>query len=420
MSSDDAQHKIKISCHGCSQKLDVTDLAPFIKILCPSCQTELIIPLPFGNLLFEENLGVGEIATVYRSMDMTLDREVAVKVLSPRFAKDQQIQDDFIKEARTASTINHPNIIPIYSCGEMEGKPYLVMQFMEGGNLLKFTKPSRKAEINEMCGWFLDAAKGLESAAVHGVLHRDVSPNNIFRDADGNVKIGDLGLFRAIYGEEPLMDNGQPAGGITLRHAYYVSPERITSGTADVKADIYSFGATMYHVATGQLPFDGEDVGSVLQARMEGLPQAPNTIRGDIAQPLSDVIMKCLSVYPSDRPTSYAEIADVLSEMRGEGESKTKPPTAKKKKKSAPPSDEKTITVPKKKFAAKPAGNRQPAVYAAPPSAAWGPRIVLIAIILGLMLFMVMHALNPPWYEKNIRPLFQATPPAALIDYAGG
>ena len=111
--------KIKIRCFKCHSKLDVTDIKAFSKINCPACKCELIVPKPFGNLLLEENIGEGDLATVYRSIDLTLDREIAIKALKKEFSKKSDTREAFIKKARAASAINHPNVIPIYSCGEM-------------------------------------------------------------------------------------------------------------------------------------------------------------------------------------------------------------------------------------------------------------------------------------------------------------
>jgi DNA-directed RNA polymerase subunit RPC12/RpoP len=125
---------LKISCYHCGQKLDVGELEPFSRIACPVCNTRIIVPKPFGNLLLEENLGAGLMADVFRAMDITLDRDIAVKVLRPEFSRDSDVSRQFISEARSASAINHPNIIPIYSCGEMDEMTYIIMQFMEGGD----------------------------------------------------------------------------------------------------------------------------------------------------------------------------------------------------------------------------------------------------------------------------------------------
>lgn len=408
--------RLKISCHGCAQKLDVSDLEPFIKILCPTCDGEIIIPKPFGNLLLEEDLGTGEIATVYRSIDLTLDREIAVKVLNEKYARDPELQELFISEARNASAINHPNVIPIYSCGEMDDHPYLVMQYMEGGSLADTLKHRAEPPIRTVCNWFHEVARGLEAASIHGVLHHDVCPGNILLDGDGNIKIADFGLAQIIYRGLRDGEDAPPDTAIfDLRRARYVSPEKISTGREDISGDIFSFGASLYHVITGKAPFDGEVPGDVLQARFRVRPPEPRTLRGDIPEPVNALIMRCLQIYPSERPASYNEIAKVLVEQPAK-------PAPAPKPEAEPPGNSPARQPRKPARSKRPRRkviNVSPAQVAGAgstpvpirPAPAWGPRILLIAIILAMLLLLICHITNPPWYDRNIRPML--TPPTA-------
>ncbi len=306
---------LKICCYKCGQKLDLSELAPFEKINCPVCQVTIIVPKPFGSMLLEENLGEGTMATVYRAMDITLDREVAVKVLNTEWF-NSEIGRSFINEARSASAVNHPNVIPIYSCGEMEGQIYITMQYMEGGSLLRQAESSERPTGRSICKWIAETARGLDSAAIHGVEHHNIKPANVFLDADGNVKVGDFGIGQIIDEGDPLFDNNKVSPRVTLEMSYYLSPEKISTGKEDIAGDIYSLGATMYHVVCGQPPFNSRDVNENIRARFEGPPPEPKTLHPELDDELNQLLQKMLSIYPSERPRSYSDLSRKLDGIR--------------------------------------------------------------------------------------------------------
>lgn len=306
---------MKISCHGCKQKLDVSDLEPFVRIRCPVCNTKLIVPKVFGDLILEEELGEGLLGKVYRAMDVTLDREIAVKVLSPQLSADEEVPRAFMNEARAVSAINHPNVVPIYSCGEAEGRPYIIMQFMEGGTLRQVLQHAAEPlPIGTLCTWMRAAVAGLEAAQRQKVGHHDVIPGNLFLDGEGNPKIGDFGLSLALYGHLRLLDeDGSPKEGlVSAERAIYLSPERIETGTEDQRGDIYSLGATFYHLLTGRAPFLGVNSASILASRFRGSPLAPAQLRAEIPAALDALIMRMLSRDPAGRPADYAVLRQEL------------------------------------------------------------------------------------------------------------
>ncbi len=305
---------LKIICYNCSQKLDVSEVAPFTKIQCPVCEVPIIVPKPFGNLLLEENLGEGTLTQVYRAMDITLDREIAVKVLKKEFV-DADLSQAFINEARSSSAINHPSIIPIYSCGEMEDKPYIIMQYMEGLSLKHKLKKGILLPIPDICRYFSEAAAGLEFAGVQGVSHGNIKPSNIFLDMDANIKVGDFGLTRIIETSQPLYQNNTLSPLVTLEMSYYLSPEQISTGKHDLTSDIFSFGATLYHVLTGSPPYTRDSAIENIRAHFEGPPKPPVELRSDVPEELNKLIIDMLSIYPSNRPRSFREVQDCLTKI---------------------------------------------------------------------------------------------------------
>lgn len=302
---DKTARQIKIFCHHCQQKLDVTGLLPFAHLNCPSCGTELIVPKWFDNYLLEEPCGRGGMASVYRALDIALDREVAVKILDPKGCSSKEI---FLNEARTAATINHSGVIPIYTCGIFEGQAYMVMQFMNGGSLEQklLLKKGAALPVNDVLQWIHDAAEGLDYAARHGIIHHDVKPGNIMLDSDGNAKIGDFGIA--------ARKNDNRKNRVSYGSPLYVSPEKVATGTEDCSGDIYSLGATFYHLLTGIPPFQHENQEELLWTRVKQNPVAPHQLRTGIPPLVSGLIMRMMHRTPEKRP-SYEEIIRNLNAL---------------------------------------------------------------------------------------------------------
>ena len=302
---DHEAKQVKIFCHNCQQKLEVTGLLPFAHISCPACGTDLIVPKWFDNYLLEEPCGCGGMASVYRALDIALDREVAVKILNPQ---GPDSQDRFLNEARTAATINHSCVIPIYTCGMYEGQAYIVMQFMNGGSLEQKLLLSKGAAlpVNNVIQWIHDTAEGLEYAANHGIVHHDVKPGNIMLDADGNAKIGDFGIAARKNSDELTLKTSSYGSPL------YISPEKVSSGKEDSSGDIYSLGATFYHLLTGIPPFQHENLEELLWTRVKQNPVAPHQLRQGLSPLISSLIMRMMNHSPEMRP-GYQEIIRILN-----------------------------------------------------------------------------------------------------------
>ena len=299
--------KLKIFCYSCNQKLDLTHIEAFSTVECPSCSNNIIVPKWWDNYLLEELCGVGGMAKVYRGLDLALDREVAIKILNDDISNDANKNKLFLHEARTAATLNHYAILPIYTCGEYEGKAYFVMQYMGGGSLDKEIQERGKdnpIKISEATKWLRDICEGLDNARRHGIVHHDIKPGNFMLDTDGNVKIGDFGISQAIYDSQAddiaeLTRNwGSPE---------YVSPEKGTTGKETYLGDIYSLGASFYHILTGELPFDNQDVQVLLKAKTVKDPIDIRKLRAGIPDSLAELIMSMMNRTPEARP-SYRDI----------------------------------------------------------------------------------------------------------------
>lgn len=313
--SPEEKKTVKVFCHECRQKLDVTNLRPFSMIRCPACGEKLLVPKWFDTYLLEEPGGSGGMAQVYRALDITLDREVAIKILKDGIRHNSVQAKRFRHEARMAAVLNHNSVIPIYTCGVFEGQTYLVMQYMSGGSL-EARIPAAGAplpDLQEMLRYFHDVAEGLEHAAAHTIVHHDVKPGNILLDGDGNAKIGDFGLAQSAADQEDSSEI--PEEEWVTPH--YVSPERISSGREDFRGDIYSLGATFYHLLCGKPPFDHENLEELIWMRTRQKPVHPAVLRKDLPRNIAALLMRMLHTDPGMRP-SYRQIITELEGVLGD------------------------------------------------------------------------------------------------------
>ncbi|MFZ2655436.1 MAG: serine/threonine-protein kinase [Victivallales bacterium] len=365
----------KITCYKCAQKLDLTELEPFSKVNCPSCNVEIIVPKWFDNYLLEEPGGVGGMAVVYRALDLTLDREVAIKVLNPDVASQTDRSHLFLHEARTAATVNHYAVLPIYTCGEFEGQPYIVMQFMDGGSLDKKLEENKEQfPISDVVKWIRDVAEGLDNARRHGIIHHDIKPANIMMDKDGNVKVGDFGIAQAMRDSR-----SESIAKLTKSWAspHYVSPEKVLEGKEDHMGDIYSLGATFYQLLTKQTPFDKDDIDELVRIRTVEDPPLPKKHRSEIPQTISDLIMKMMSRKPDARPT-YRDIVSCLNTLIKENDKK-KDAKEKHVRKNVPAALKKSVR----------AFGEKPGVTASHPK---GNPWIMFGIHVAISLFMIIGA----------------------------
>jgi len=261
-------------------------------------------------------LGAGGMGEVYRARDSRLGREVAVKVLPEKFVNDAA-RDRFQREARAASALSHPNICAIYDVGESEGRPYLVMELLEG-QTLREKIGGQPLEIEASINWGIQIAEALDAAHAKGIVHRDIKSANIFITARGYAKVLDFGLARqdapATGGDtEALTQELLTSPGATLGTVSYMSPEQARGQTVDARTDLWSAGVVLYEMVTGKLPFDGPTSAVVFEALL-GKPPAPVRERNPNAPPeLERIIGKALD---KDRDLRYQTAADLRTDLK--------------------------------------------------------------------------------------------------------
>ena len=305
---------LKIFCYSCGQKLDVTGLPAFSVVDCPFCGASLIVPRWFDSYLLEEIVGEGGMATVYRALDPALDREVAVKIMAVTEETEEETLSLFLEEARTAATINHQAVVAIYTCSVAEGKPYIVMEFMAGGSLEKILDEKKgPVDVLQACKWILHVSDGLDRAAKYGIVHHDIKPANIMLDLDGNVKIGDFGIAQRRFDSASSGSGADNSWG----SPFYVSPEKAKDGVESFSGDIYSLGATFYHLITGEPPFHGyKDIEELVYVRIEKDPPPPSALCRSIPPEVDSLVMRMMHRDPSMRP-GYQQIMAELASFIG-------------------------------------------------------------------------------------------------------
>jgi hypothetical protein len=269
-------------------------------------------PQALGRIANYDVLGVvgrGGMGVVLKAFDESLHRIVAIKVLAPELASSPKARRRFVREARAAAAVNHPNVITIHAVDEQEGMPYLVMEYISGCTLRERIKRPPPLEPLDVMRIGAQIASGLAAAHEQGVIHRDIKPSNVMlEDGLERVKIADFGLARAAMDLADITSLGHAVGTPS-----YVSPEQVTGKTVDTRSDLFSLGCLLYALFTGHSPFRGRLVLEVIRQVAEHDP--PNLAKIDPRVPrhLADVVQKLLQKNPDDRFQSAREVASLLN-----------------------------------------------------------------------------------------------------------
>lgn len=252
-------------------------------------------------------IGSGGMATVYKAHDKVLDRDVAIKILRDNYEEKQEIVSNFIKEARSAASLVHPNVVSVYDVCEDNGINYMVMEYVDGKSLMAYIKEHKKLAWQEACDYAMQIAQGIQSAHDKGIIHRDIKPQNILIAPGGVLKVADFGIAKAIETDKTI------GNGTALGSVHYISPEQARGGYTDFRSDIYSLGVVLYEMLAGKVPFDGDTPVSVALKHIEKEPVNVKCINMDIPADLAYVTMKAMSKNQNDR---YQSMNDLLNDLR--------------------------------------------------------------------------------------------------------
>lgn len=247
-------------------------------------------------------IGGGGMANVYLARDIILERDVAVKVLRLDFANDEQFIKRFRREAQAATSLNHEHIVSIYDIGEEEGVYYIVMEYVRGATLKQYIQQYAPLPVEQALRIMDQLTSAIAHAHENGIIHRDIKPQNILLDEDGNVKVTDFGIAVAMSGTTITQTNS------VLGSVHYLSPEQARGGIATEKSDIYSLGVVMFELVTGRLPFSGESAVSIVLKHLQEETPSPKDWNPEIPQSVENIILKAMAKDPFYRYPSAQEM----------------------------------------------------------------------------------------------------------------
>ncbi len=293
-------------CENCGAIVDMSEEQPLKRVRCSVCSTELIVERTLPNLDLEEIVGEGGMGTVYRARDLSLHREVAVKLLNRDFSKeDQKNIDAMLMEARIMASISHQNIVKVYSCNYEDEQFYIVMEFLESGSLDDMMETEGRIDEVKVLHTGIDVAQGLKAAHEAGLVHRDVKPGNILYTNSDMAKIVDFGLARPADQRDQEELEAEIWGT-----PYYVPPETLNREPEDFRSDIYSLGATLFHALAGRPPFEAENASLVAIKHLKNQAVSLKAFAPDAADETAYVINRMLHKEPDERFNDYDELID--------------------------------------------------------------------------------------------------------------
>ncbi len=270
-----------------------------------------------------ERLGAGAMATVYKARQLKLDRMVAIKVLPRKHSSNEDFVRRFFDEGKAAAKLNHPNIVGAIDVGQAGDTYYFVMEYVQGRSVFEDIQEKGPYTEEAALKITIDVARALDHAHKAGFIHRDVKPKNIMLTGDDTAKLADMGLARAVSDREAA----EAEAGKAFGTPYYISPEQIKGDVnVDKRADIYSLGCTLYHMVTGNVPYDGPNPSAVMRKHLNHDLTPVDHINHHLTRGLAEIIEVCMA---KDRRKRYATAADLLQDLEAVASGEA-PPQARK------------------------------------------------------------------------------------------
>lgn len=253
-----------------------------------------------------ERIGVGGMAIVYKAKDLLLNRVVTIKVLREQFASDDDFVRRFRREAQSAASLSHPNIVSIYDVGKDGDTEYIVMEYVEGQNLKELIRNYAPLSSEQSINLAMQIAQAIRHAHEHNIIHRDIKPHNILVTADGRLKVTDFGIARAVSAAT-MTHTGDIVGSV-----HYLSPEQAKGVQTNEQSDLYSLGIILYELLTGKVPYDGETPIAIALKHLQEQPVPPSKLNPRISQELESIILRAIAKSPEQR---YKTAVDMLEDL---------------------------------------------------------------------------------------------------------
>lgn len=276
--------------------------------------SELIGEIIDGRYQLTRVVGSGGMATIYAAIDLRLDRQVAVKVMHSHLAQDEQFVSRFIREAKAAASLSHPNIVAVLDQGWNQGGApcvFIVMELIEGATLRDYIIEQGALSAERALSIITPVASALAAAHKLGIVHRDIKPENILVSKEGRIKIADFGLARgALLGNTMTAESSVILGSVS-----YLSPEQVQRGVADARSDIYSLGIVLFEILTGQKPYQGEDPVQVAIKHVNERVPAPSTIKPGLSIEMDQLVLSTTDIDPDKRPRDAVILLEKLREL---------------------------------------------------------------------------------------------------------
>jgi hypothetical protein len=269
-----------------------------------------------GRYEIEELVATGGMSSVYRARDTVLERWVALKVLHEHFSSDPEYVERFRREARAIAQLNHPNIVTVIDRGEFEGRQFIVFEHVTGETLKEIVEREGPLPVQQALELAHQVARGLALAHEHGVVHRDVKPQNVLLDESGAAKVTDFGIARSLDPEDELTDSGTLLGT-----SDYIAPEQASGGHVDERSDQYSLGVLLYELLTAEVPYPGEGFMSVAMRHVNDPVPSVRERRPDVPARVEAIVARAMAKRPQDRfpsmPALMAALEACLADDRG-------------------------------------------------------------------------------------------------------
>jgi len=264
-----------------------------------------------------ENIGTGGMGKVYKARQLSMRREVALKILNPELTENRSYITQFVNEARTAGRLNHPNLVQVYEVGESDGLYFFSMEYVIGINLYARLNQTGKILIDRALDIILSVSHALKHAHDSGIIHQDVKPHNIMITPDGTVKLADLGIARAIDAVA-----GEGAKKLALGTPHYMSPEQAKREKVDARTDIYSLGATFFHLITGRPPFAGDSALAIIAKHISQPLPSPKKFDITIPEPVCKIIQRMMAKNVAERYANMDAVIAALETLKDTGTAK--------------------------------------------------------------------------------------------------